>query len=579
MFPTNYRTTEQYQKYVDEYMATLDLQISNDQNNFKQNELYTKTGQQIEELADTRSLDQKMIDITRLSTDVRAKVATLTDGANTNIIIEYLENNENYLRFVIQNWTNISSYMKSNYGIGVQAQIFIAYVKKLFTDKSSDLSGQTTPDYIFNQQAIQLTVDFLNQIIQMKSQLKSSTDKKNYDKVVKDLQERIKLMKELEQRSNEVFGMMMEDINVNEMDSANQNYEQQQMGMEDVNVAEVKKIQVNMDRFIEKWVNIVEDEMIPEIQNQSNGLNQNRVIAKYLQKVKSVTEVGKPIIKKLLQAVAMAGSKEKKKIRRNEGVEQQQMETEDMPAKEAPSVEDNFQEFLHLAQDELENSTNIDETARQLIKMVDDARDDGSITAREVYRYKKAIIDTVKEERDGRRSSVGSGLVRSTASKPRVKIDGRVTKPALYVPIGKYIINRNDLGKGVLKLRTAKGAVIAKFPTEAISRELCSILKCVSQNEAPNIDDINSLSTGDKNTLHKIVKESHINLPVPDLKLDKNETEYRRFLLLKGQVLAGQNNPSAIVELKRLIIKLTAAGRLPKAQSNATLQELAMIDL
>ena len=79
--------------------------------------------------------------------------------------------------------------------------------------------------------------------------------------------------------------------------------------------------------------------------------------------------------------------------------------------------------------------------------------------------------------------------------------------------------------------------------------------------------------------MHKIVKESHINLPVPDLKLDKNETEYRRFLLLKGQVLAGQNNPSAIVELKRLIIKLTAAGRLPKAQSNATLQELAMIDL
>jgi hypothetical protein len=44
-------------------------------------------------------------------------------------------------------------------------------------------------------------------------------------------------------------------------------------------------------------------------------------------------------------------------------------------------------------------------------------------------------------------------------------------------------------------------------------------------------------------------------------------------------VLAGNNNIPMIQELKRLIIKLMNAGRLPKAQSNMALQELALMGL
>lgn len=590
MIPTNYRTKEQYQKYVNEYMATLDAMIENDQNNAKQNELYQRTGQQIEELADTRSLDEKMLDVTRLVREVRALIATVTDPSNTNIIIEYLENNPRYLRFVIQNWSNIFDYMSKNYGVGVQSQIFLAYIKKLMRTRSEDLGGVSS-EYVFNPNVVKMTVELLNQIIARKGQLKTAKSKKDYDTVIKDLDERVRLFKELEQQSNETFGMMQEDININQMERANQEYEQQQMGAEDINVNKLNVVKVNVENLITEWVNIVNDEMIPEVQMATNANEFDNVMKKYINRLKKVKNVGIPIIKSLIQAVRFEGTKEKDKIKSQQKRESGQMRIEDLKSREQriiekrnppppPSqpVEDNFETFMSILRDELSITTNIDDTVKQFNTKIQEARQDGVINMRETKRYTDALFAAAKQERARRKKSSGSGLVK-TPSKPRLKVEGKVEKPASYVPIGRYIINRNDLGKGILKMRTAKGGIILKFPTEAISRELSNILKCVSQNGTPSIDDINALSTLDKNILHKIVKESHINLPVPDLKMDKNETEYRRFLLLKGEVLAGNNNPTAIKELKRIIIKLTAEGRLPRAQTNMVLHELAMLDL
>lgn len=577
MIPTNYRTQEQYQKYVNEYMATLDAMIENDQNNAKQNELYQRTGQQIEELADTRSLDEKMLDITRLVREVRAKVATVTDPSNTNVIIEYLENNPRYLRFVIQNWSNIFDYMSKNYGVGVQSQIFLAYVKKLMGTRSEDLGGVSS-EYVFNPNVVKMTSELLNQIIARKGELKTTKSKKDYDTVVKDLEERVRLFRELEQQSNETFGMMQEDININQMERANQEYEQQQMGAEDINVNKLNEVKVNVENLITEWVNIVNDEMIPEIQTSKNP---ERVLLKYVNRVKKVKNVGIPIIKNLIKAVALEWKKERHKIMNQEERERGQMKSEDIgapPSIPVGPVEDEFETFMSILREELSTTSNIDETVKQFNTKIQEARQDGVINMRETKRYTDALFAAAKQERARRKKSSGSGLVK-TPSKPRLKVEGKVEKPASYVPIGRYIINRNDLGKGILKMRTAKGGIILKFPTEAISRELSNMLKCVSQNGTPSIDDINALSTLDKNILHKIVKESHINLPVPDLKMDKNETEYRRFLLLKGEVLAGNNNPTAIKELKRIIIKLTAEGRLPRAQTNMVLHELAMLDL
>lgn len=591
MIPTNYRTKEQYQKYVNEYMATLDAMIENDQNNAKQNELYQRTGQQIEELADTRSLDEKMLDVTRLVREVRALIATVTDPSNTNVIIEYLENNPRYLRFVIQNWSNIFDYMSKNYGVGVQSQIFLAYIKKLMGTRSEDLGGVSS-EYVFNPNVVKMTSELLNQIIARKGELKTAKSKKDYDTVVKDLEERVRLFRELDREWNETFIMIGEDERYmdrqaekayqeyqrQQMDKAYQKYEQQQMGAEDINVNKLNEVKVNVENLITEWVNIVNDEMIPEIQTAKNPDN---VIQKYINRVKKVKNVGIPIIKNLIQAVGLEGSKEKKRIRNQQYVEQGQMKSEDIgapPSIPVGPVEDEFETFMSILREELSTTSNIDETVKQFNTKIQEARQDGVINMRETKRYTDALFAAAKQERARRKKSSGSGLVKNP-SKPRLKVEGKVEKPASYVPIGRYIINRNDLGKGILKMRTAKGGIILKFPTEAISRELSNILKCVSQNGTPSIDDINALSTLDKNILHKIVKESHINLPVPDLKMDKNETEYRRFLLLKGEVLAGNNNPTAIKELKRIIIKLTAEGRLPRAQTNMVLHELAMLDL
>ena len=56
-----------------------------------------------------------------------------------------------------------------------------------------------------------------------------------------------------------------------------------------------------------------------------------------------------------------------------------------------------------------------------------------------------------------------------TPKKQPPRIEGKVEKPASYVPFGRFVINRHKLIGGTLMVRTPKGGAIVKLPTERIS--------------------------------------------------------------------------------------------------------------
>ena len=59
--------------------------------------------------------------------------------------------------------------------------------------------------------------------------------------------------------------------------------------------------------------------------------------------------------------------------------------------------------------------------------------------------------------------------------------------------------------------------------------------------------------------------------------LTKRQQDIHRFKVLKGQILAGNNNKKIVVELKALILKLNKLGQISNKQSTQVLQELNTI--
>ena len=91
----------------------------------------------------------------------------------------------------------------------------------------------------------------------------------------------------------------------------------------------------------------------------------------------------------------------------------------------------------------------------------------------------------------------GRGLTIPYKKQPP-KIDGKVEKPASYVPFGRFVINKHKLNDGMLMLRTPKGGAISKLPTERISDNLTKIVQTISQGNIPSFDDMSKLGESEK---------------------------------------------------------------------------------
>lgn len=141
-----------------------------------------------------------------------------------------------------------------------------------------------------------------------------------------------------------------------------------------------------------------------------------------------------------------------------------------------------------------------------------------------------------------------------------------VTSVPTYVPFGKYIIHPSKLLHGELELRTMRGGAVVKFPSQKLSANLTSILTRVLDERLPDEHDLRTLSPEEHAFLFSLVKASKIDdrLHIPVPKLDKEEEEDRRFQLLKGQIIAGNDSKEVIKEFKGLLLKFADSGRLNK---------------
>jgi hypothetical protein len=182
----------------------------------------------------------------------------------------------------------------------------------------------------------------------------------------------------------------------------------------------------------------------------------------------------------------------------------------------------------------------------------------------------------------GKKITFGCGLTKPTLMvKPdNIDFEKGLKREAAYIPIGKYVINKHKLRDNMLLMRTVKGGQIAELPQMSISPHLGKMLnKIINGHGFPSHNDLTEMSDSDKDIMFKVFKMSKAqgieSIPRPNK--SKDEQEFNRFTILKGQILAGNNSKELIKEFKTLLVKLIHADKIPRRDAHGILLDLAAL--
>ncbi|NBR23747.1 MAG: hypothetical protein EBU08_08250 [Micrococcales bacterium] len=166
----------------------------------------------------------------------------------------------------------------------------------------------------------------------------------------------------------------------------------------------------------------------------------------------------------------------------------------------------------------------------------------------------------------------GRGLVRKT---PVEKSSG-YQKPVQYTQFGRYLIHHQKLKDGVLQMRTPKGGAIKPLPTEYLTPRVKEMMMTMVANGSPSLEQFSRLTSDEKAKLHHIVKHSQYEkVTIPSEMMDKEDKDLHRFTILRGEIIAGNNNPKLVRDFKSMLVKFVDDGRIPRRQANEILIELA----
>jgi hypothetical protein len=148
-----------------------------------------------------------------------------------------------------------------------------------------------------------------------------------------------------------------------------------------------------------------------------------------------------------------------------------------------------------------------------------------------------------------------------------------------HIEFGKYVVNHDALIK--------RHRLILKYPSrvnvmnfkqnQVVSPTFVKILSNFLKTRILDRDLYNELDDREQNLLTQLSRISETNLGI-STKFSKTEKDLmNRFNLLKGEVIAGNNNPEILKELKTMILKLTHENIITKKQRDSLLYDLFIV--
>jgi hypothetical protein len=181
---------------------------------------------------------------------------------------------------------------------------------------------------------------------------------------------------------------------------------------------------------------------------------------------------------------------------------------------------------------------------------------------------------------EGGQDKGGSGIRGFMRPKMKVGRGLTVKKTPAYKEFGKYAIhipNLTENDKLVVKYKSLGG--IPKFKPTQVSDLFRDFILDVFENGKPNKRVFNQLDEDERRLFEDISTGAGLwsGFGLKRTTTSQEEVDDKDFQLLKGEYLAGNNNPQVIIALRRLTVKMINNGRMSKHQGHNLLMELSSV--
>jgi len=598
------------QKYREQYLSFLRLEASNNQKITNAVMLLKTTGQLPVPPLDVRTTTEKLADLEGSKVQLRALLQQITDGGIAGQIIASLDSDQ--VAFAIQNWDTIQKDMIKKYGLGVPLSVFIVYLNKLIDDTQKAqgvrfglqlASGNNivlSPNQIFADYG-----DLLKELGRLTVQANATMgiDIPEARKVIQD---------------NVQTGLTRADqANFDELSDADQksifdliNSYYGLVATPDALLEIVNKL----DKAIKDKDRTTAEDLIFDIREKltiTPEVMENRIkIRDLLRKGGTKGQLALPAndLEELELALTRVAPKAPKKKRLV--IEDDEEPSSSSSVKAKPKAPKQTQTLTSFPKDlewgELKTKPDkigylnarlagspdlILEAEGKSYGMNVNGKNKKILAATGIKVLNKLYMDYIAKSEN---KTIGNGLKGKMKGKGLVEkpyrqsiahlIDteeiGKVERPKMYVPFGRYFINRNRLNQdGIIAFRTPSGNVIPNLSTEKVSSSMAKVMKSLIGGGMPEFDNISGLNEDEKDKLFHICKTCKVDTPAVPKSFRKgvNEKEEDRFNILRGQIIAGNDSPVIAKEFKLLLLKLMNSERIPKRQANEILQELLIL--
>jgi hypothetical protein len=148
-----------------------------------------------------------------------------------------------------------------------------------------------------------------------------------------------------------------------------------------------------------------------------------------------------------------------------------------------------------------------------------------------------------------------------------------------YKEYGKYAIHIPQLEQqDLLNVKYKSLGQIPKFKPIPVSDVFRDFILDLLENGKPNGRVYTQIPTDERKYFEEMSIGAGVwnSLGLKRTTTSTDEEESKRFELLRGEYLAGNNNPKVISELRKLVVKMMNDGRIRKSQGVELLMELSI---
>jgi hypothetical protein len=174
-----------------------------------------------------------------------------------------------------------------------------------------------------------------------------------------------------------------------------------------------------------------------------------------------------------------------------------------------------------------------------------------------IKKSKKSVVDNKNE------------VIKATVKRDRSKNEMGI--------FGRHIIDLDVLRKkNLVSVKYPSGVNIIKLKQRRVSNEFKNLLLKFIEDGLFDKTAFNGLDESETDYMVKLARFSNLRLPIQNMS-EKEDQDLRRFSILQGEVIAGNNSSQIINELKQLLLKLSNNGLISKNDRDQVLFNILQV--